>query len=126
MMKVAICAKNDLGLSSEVDDRFGRAEFYVIFDTEKAETIVLENSAKNEAAGAGGKAVSLLHKQGVDTLVVPELGPKALKAANAFELTAYQIDDSKTAQEVLNALLAGKLTKLEIASVESHNGLRKV
>jgi len=124
-MKVAICAKNDLGLNSEVDDRFGRAEYYVIFDTEKEETIVLENSAKNEAAGAGGKAVSLLYKQGVDTLVVPELGPKALKAINAFELTVYQVDDSKTAQQVVNSLLAGKLTRLETASVKSHSGLRK-
>lgn len=125
-MKIAICAKNDLGLNSEVDDRFGRAEFYVIFDTEKEETIVIENSAKNEAGGAGGIAVRLLAQQGIDVIIVPELGPNASKAINAFEITAYKIDESKTVQAVLNTFNAGKLTKLMIASVENHSGLRKV
>ena len=124
-MKVAICVKNDLGINSSVDDRFGRAEYYVIFDSEEKETVVIENSAKNDSAGAGGKAISLLNKQGVSVIIVPELGPKALDAVKAFELEAYQIDESKTAEEALNSFLAGKLTKLETSSVDSHNGLRK-
>ena len=124
-MKIAICAQNNQGLNSEVDQRFGRAEFYVIFDTENEQTTVLENSAKNEAAGAGGKSVSLLHKAGVDVLIVPELGPKAIKAINAFELDAYQIGEGKIVQEVLDAQLAGELQKIETASVKIHNGLRK-
>lgn len=124
-MKVAICVKNDLGINSSVDDRCGRAEYYVIFDSEEKETVVIENSAKNDSAGAGGKAISLLNKQGVSVIIVPELGPKALDAVKAFELEAYQIDESKTAEEALNSFLAGKLTKLETSSVDSHNGLRK-
>lgn len=124
-VKVAICAKNNVGLNSEVDDRFGRAEFYVIVDLETNETKIIENTAKNESAGAGGKSVSLLNKQGADVIIVPELGPKALKAMDAFELQAFQIDDSKTVQEALNSLNAGKLSKLDSASVKSHNGLRK-
>ena len=125
-MKVAVCAKNDLGINSPVDDRFGRAEYYAIFDSEKQATVMLENTAKNDAAGAGGKAISLLNKQGVNVIVVPELGPKALDAVKAFELEVYHIDDSKTVGEALNAFLAEKLTKLAGPSVSSHNRLRQV
>ena len=124
-MKIAICAKNNAGLSSDVDDRFGRAEYYVLFDTESNETTVIENSAKNDSAGAGGKAISLLNKYDVSTIIVPELGPKALDAVKAFELTAYQIDDSKTVKEALNSFLTNKLIQLMSSSVNSHNGLRK-
>ena len=124
-MKIAICAKNNLGLNSEVDQRFGRSEYFVIFDTENEHTTVLKNGAKSEISGAGGKSVSLLHHTGADVLIVPELGPKAVDAINAFELEAYQIGEGKIVQEVLDAQFAGELQKIETASVKSHNGLRK-
>jgi len=124
-MKIAICVKDDSGVSARVDDRFGRAEYYLIFDSEYNQSVVIENSAKNDSAGAGGKAISLLHKHNVSVIVVPELGPKALDAVKAFELEAYQIDESKTAQQAVNSFLAGKLTQLVTSSVDSHNGLRK-
>ena len=124
-MKVAICAKSNLGMNADVDDRFGRAEYYVLFDTENKETSIIENSAKNDSAGAGGKAISLLNKQNVDVILVPELGPKALDAVNAFELKAYHLDGSKTVEAALHSFLEGKLTQLATSSVGSHNGLRK-
>lgn len=124
-MKIAICTKNDLGLNSEVDQRFGRAEFYIIFDTESEQTTSLENSAKNEASGAGGKSVSLLHKAGVDVIIAPELGPKAVTAINAFEIKAYQIGESNTVQKVIDAYLSAELIEIETASVKEHSGLRK-
>ncbi len=123
-MKIAVCAKNE-GLESLVDERFGRCENYVIYDTETKEAITVENTAKNEGSGAGGKAVNILNQNGVEAVVVPELGPKAVKAIDAFEIKAYRINDQKTVQESIDALLEGKLRLLVTASVEEHQGLRK-
>ena len=123
-MKVAICAKTE-GLESLVDDRFGRCENYVIYDTETKDVVTVENSAKNEGAGAGGKAVNILNENEVTTVIVPELGPKAVKAIDAFEMKAYRIDGQNSVQEAIDALLAGKLQLMVTASVKEHQGLRK-
>jgi len=58
-MKIAVCAKGK-NIKAEVDDRFGRCENFVIIDTESNEIEVIENEAKNDAGGAGGKAVRIL------------------------------------------------------------------
>lgn len=124
-MKVVVCAKNSNGLESEVDERFGRAEYYVVFDTETKDIKTIENSAKNEAQGAGGKAVSILNETGADAVIVPELGPKAVTALEAFEISAFQIDNSKSVDEAIKSFLNGNLQKMNTSSVEEHSGLRK-
>ena len=40
-MKIAVCAKS-AGMDAMVDDRFGRAEYYVIFDAEARTSASLE------------------------------------------------------------------------------------
>ena len=124
-MKVAVCAKNNRGLLSDIDERFGRSEFYVVFDTENNETTIVENDAKNENTGAGGKAISLLYKNSVDIIIATDIGPKASKAMKAFAIKAYQFGESKTVADALNLLSSGKLARIRKASVADHSGLRK-
>ena len=81
-MKIAICSKGN-DLSSLCDERFGRCETFVIFDTETKESFAIDNEAKNEGAGAGGKAVKILFNKGIDILIAPELGPKAMEAISS-------------------------------------------
>jgi predicted Fe-Mo cluster-binding NifX family protein len=123
-MKIGICAKNN-GLESEVADRFGRADNYVIFDTETKEVVTIENTAKNEASGAGGTAVKLLDKNKVEIVLAPELGPKAMDALRAFNIEAYAFGNSKTVKEAIENYENGKLDKFITNSTKSHHGLRK-
>ena len=123
-MKIAICAKDE-GLQSAVADRFGRAEKFVIFDTETKEVVTIENSARNEASGAGGNAVRLLDKNKVEIVLVPELGPKAMDAVKAFEIEAYAYGESKTVEEAIKKYENGELEKLLTNTTESKHGLHK-
>ena len=123
-MKIAVCAKTE-GLDSKVDDRFGRSDKYVIFDTETKEAITINNDAKDQSSGAGGQAVRLLNANGAEIIIAPELGPKAVTAINAFEIKAYMMDKSETVQQVISSFMAGELMLFESSSVKSHNGLRK-
>jgi predicted Fe-Mo cluster-binding NifX family protein len=124
-MKIAVAAKGK-GMEALVDDRFGRCEEFVIFDTETNETVTIENEAKNEAGGAGGRAVRILSQNKVEVVLVPELGPKATDALVAFEIDAYRRDESKTVEELINSYREGKLEKVEVSTVEEHAGLRRV
>ena len=124
-MKIAICSKGN-DLSSLCDERFGRCETFLVFDTETKESFVVDNEAKNEGAGAGGKAVKTLFHKGVDLLIAPELGPKAMEAIKAFELETYRAIPNITVEEQIKSYEEGKLEKINASTVAEHSGLRRV
>ncbi len=110
-MKISICSKKE-GLDSLVDERFGRSENFTIIDLDTMAIETIENTAKNQASGAGGEAVKLLSKHNVDIAVVPHLGPKAETAMEAFEIKTVSQEDYKSVGEVLEAYKAGKLKEI--------------
>lgn len=121
---LAVCAKKP-GLDSEVEERFGRAEYFVIFDEEKNQPQSIENKAKFESGGAGGTAVRLLNENGVDVVLVPELGPKAMDAIKAFEMTVYRYTEQKTVRETIEDYKNGKLSKIDTNTTTSKHGMYK-
>lgn len=124
-MKIAVCSKGN-DLNSLCDERFGRCETFLVFDTETKESFAIDNEAKNEGAGAGGKAVKILADNKVDVVLAPELGPKANEAIKAFEIEAYRTIANLTVEEQIKNFQEGKLEKFETSSVEEHSGLRRV
>lgn len=124
-MKIAIASKGE-GLKGEVDERFGRAEYFLIVDLEDMKDTTIKNTAKNESSGAGGKAVRLLANEGVKVLIVPELGPKAVTAIEAFEMKVYNNSGFKTVKDAIKGYQDGKLEEVVLATVEEHLGLRRV
>jgi len=86
----------------------------------------LDNEAKNEGAGAGGKAVKILFNNGIDLLIAPELGPKAMEAIKAFELETYRAIPNISVEEQIKSYEEGKLEKIKAHTVEEHSGLRRV
>lgn len=124
-MKIAVPAKTG-GFGAIIDDRFGRCEKFVIYDTRTKEVFNVDNTAKDESGGAGGKAVRILFQNEVEAVIAPELGPKASDAMKAFEIKAYKKDESLTVDEVIKKFEDGKLEMIEFATVEEHSGLRRV
>lgn len=121
---LAVCAKEP-GLDSIVEERFGRAEYYVMYDEAKKLPHSIENKAKFEAGGAGGTAVRLLSENGVDIVLVPELGPKAMDAIKAFEMTVYRYTEQKTVREIIEDYKAGRLNQIDTSTTPSKHGLHK-
>lgn len=110
-MKISICSKKE-GLDSLVDERFGRTENFTVIDLDTMAIETFENTAKNQASGAGGEAVRLIAKYNVDVAIVPHLGPKAETAMEAFEIKTVSQEDYKTVGDVLEAYKAGKLKEI--------------
>ena len=102
-MKIATCSMGN-ELSSLCDERFGRCETFVVFDTETKGSFAIDNEAKNEGAGAGGKAVKILFNKGIDILIAPELGPKAMEAIKAFELETYRALPNISVEEQISKI----------------------
>ena len=51
-MKIAISSQ-EKDLTSEVDPRFGRCTYFVLYDSESGEHEVIENQGVNESIGSG-------------------------------------------------------------------------
>lgn len=77
-MKIAISSTGK-SIESNVSHVFGRADYFLIVDTESKSVIdVLDNSkAKNSSKGAGVIAASLVAKSGIDMVFSGKIGPTA-------------------------------------------------
>lgn len=116
-MKIALCLKDE-NINSELDNRFGRAGYFLIYNTETKEKTVVENIAKDDQGGAGGRAIRFIYQNNAEILIAPELGPKALEALKAFEIEAYFQGESNNIDEVLKKFEKNELKKIEIAGEE--------
>ncbi|MBT5023159.1 hypothetical protein HOK51_01975 [Candidatus Woesearchaeota archaeon] len=120
-MKIAISTVGDK-LSSLIDQRFGRCEYFLIVDIKNNE-INKVTSVKNEGAiqghGAGIRAAQQVGELGVNVVITGSLGPNATNVLSQVEIKAYH--GSGNAEDVIGEFIAGKLNLIsEVA--QAHSG----
>ena len=121
-MKLAIALKEN-DYNSSVDERFGRAPFFIIIDSDTKEFEIIENEAKDEATGAGLKAVKNLLKYEIDTIIAWEIGPKAGELIYDLEIPTFKFKDLEKVDEIVNAFNENTLEKYDLSPKPM--GLRK-
>ncbi|NLH38842.1 MAG: diguanylate cyclase [Elusimicrobia bacterium] len=88
---------------SGFSEKFGRAPYFVIYDTSSSSFIALKNSAVELDSGAGPQAVRQLSVRGVNLVLTGHLGGNAAAALEAAGIKAVTgFSSSKTVNEVLN------------------------
>ncbi len=111
-MKIALTTKGKQWKDS-MDPRFGRSEFFILYDEEKDEMTAIDNRAiKQEAHGAGPKTAQLLMEHTPDILITGN-GPGG-NAASVLERAAIDVytgAGNLTAKEAYNQYKEGKLNK---------------
>lgn len=70
-------------LDSEVDSRFGRAAYFIFYDTDSDTFEALPNPAAMAPGGAGVQAAQIVTSRGVTHVLTGEVGPNALPALMA-------------------------------------------
>jgi predicted Fe-Mo cluster-binding NifX family protein len=75
-MKIAFAVSGN-DLSSTIDDKFGRAPRFLIYDTDSRNFRIIPNAALTEGHGAGIRAAETVIKAGAEAVVAGECGPKA-------------------------------------------------
>jgi len=114
-MKIAITSTGE-NRHSKVDTRFGRADYFILYDQETDTYDCLPNTQNLEAShGAGIQAGQSVAKTGAKILITGNVGPKALKVLAAEKIAMYSIGDiTYTVEDALAAFLAGKLTTIDV------------
>jgi len=106
-MKVLITALGD-NVNASIDERFGRAEYFIIYDTDTKNFEAIKNPFLNDQGGVGVSTAKFTVEKGIDAVISGSYGPNALEILRASPIKLYKAQ-SGTVQENINKLLDGKL-----------------
>ena len=119
-MKVAITASGT-DLQAAIDPRFGRAQNFIIVETDTMEFEVISNSHMNTAHGAGIQAGQLMSTNDVQVLITGQVGPNAFQTLSAAGIQLYT-SQHQTVAQAIDAFKAGQLKQIAEAGIP-HAGM---
>jgi len=120
-MKVAITAQGKgSDVESEVDPRFGRAQWIIVVDTETDDVKTHDNAVNlNAVSGAGVQTASNVADFGAEAVITGNVGPKAFRTLSAAGIRVFLVENC-TVKESVKKLKKGELSEVDRANVESH------
>ena len=118
-MKIAVSAEGN-DIQSKVDPRFGRAAYFIIYNTDDDSFEAVSNDINVQAMqGAGVQAAQTVAGKRVDWVVSGNMGPKAFRGLKAagIKIAAW---DKGTVEEAVKLIKENKLEEISQANVEGH------
>jgi len=88
-VKVAITCTGQ-SLTDELDQRFGRADYFLVIDSVSFEYTVINNAARTASGGAGIAAAQSIIDHQVEAVITGQLGPNALNVLSDAGIAMYQ------------------------------------
>ncbi|ALM75139.1 hypothetical protein TBCH5v1_1212 [Thermococcus barophilus] len=109
-MKIAVPSSANGGLEDTIAPVFARAPVFTIIEVENDEiknVKTIQNPAVSAPSGAGPMAVQMLINEGVDAVIVPQLGPNALGAIQAAGIKVYTFPPGIPIREAVESVIKG-------------------
>ncbi len=91
-------------LASQFDKRFGRAEWFCVFDNETKESKFIKNEFVNSNHGAGTQAAELMIELKANRIISGDFGPKAKELLDKLDIQMVIIQDITSIQEIINRI----------------------
>ncbi|WMJ76484.1 MULTISPECIES: NifB/NifX family molybdenum-iron cluster-binding protein [unclassified Sedimentibacter] len=110
-MKIALPAKSkDMG--SELYESYGRAPYYLLYNSVTKESEFLDNSAVLSQGASGIRASQVIADNGVKVLITPRCGENAQKTLEKAEILIYKSVPGSLEHNI-NEFLSDKLSLLD-------------
>ena len=119
-MKIATTATGKT-MDSPVDQRFGRAAYFVVVSTETMDFAVIDNENVAAAGGAGISSAKVVIDAGAEAVLTGNCGPNAQRTLSVAGIKLYT-GVTGTVAEAVELFKGGKLTEAEGPNVQSHFG----
>ena len=119
-MKIIITASSNT-IEGPFNPRFGRANYFLLYDSDSQEWSDFQNPAVEASGGAGPQAVQFIAGKNPDVVISGRYGPSAFTALEAAGIKAY-IASAGTVSDVLGQFLNGQLTQVAAATGPSMHG----
>ncbi len=122
-MKIFITSTGN-SLKSKVDPKFGRCDYFIIYDTETKEFEAKENPYKAGQSSVGISLAQTVIKTGSTVAISTNFGPNAHRVLKEGDIKMYKADEDMTIEEAIKNYLNGKLK--EVMSATSHEQADKI
>ena len=118
-LRIAVTAQGK-ELSSEIDLRFGRANWLIVVDTETGKYEAHDNAVNlNAVQGAGIQTGQNIANLAVEAVITGNVGPNAFRTLKAARVKVF-LTANQTVQQAVESLKTGKLEEVTQANVEGH------
>lgn len=118
-MKIAFSTSGKT-LDAPLDQRFGRAAGFIVYDLDTNSFDVIDNQTNlNASQGAGIKSAETVVRAGAKAIVTGHCGPNAFRALSAAGISIYN-SDAATVSEALEQYRAGTLKESGSPDVQGH------
>ncbi|MCK5125511.1 MAG: NifB/NifX family molybdenum-iron cluster-binding protein [candidate division Zixibacteria bacterium] len=118
-MKIAISSKGK-DMSSPVDPHFGRAAYFIVYDSDNQEFEAISNTDNvNAAQGAGIQAAQSVSNKKAEFVISGHIGPKAFSALRTAGIKVVTWHDGSV-QQAVDLFLSNELTVADGANVNGH------
>ena len=119
-MKLAISATGS-SLDALMDQRFGRAAYFLMVETESLEFEAIENSGA-AAGGAGIQAAQKVIDAGAQVVLTGNVGPNAMQVLQAAGIKIYTSEPVEVRQ-LVEVYQQGGLSEIT-TPVAAHSGMK--
>ena len=111
-MRICIPVKTNEGLNAHVNEHFGSAPYFLIYDTQQDTFEVIGNEDSHHVHGSC-HPLKVLQGRQIDSVVCRGMGARAVERLNNGGIRAY-ISDVDTAEEAVDRCKQGKLEELTL------------
>jgi predicted Fe-Mo cluster-binding NifX family protein len=122
-MKICVTAIGE-GLDSEIDLRFGRCNYFLIYDSETKSVESISNMSVAASGGAGIKAAEAVANAGINVLLTGIVGPNAFSIFTEVGIDV-RIGAKGTVREAIKQYEAGELESISSPNSSPHSGMKK-
>jgi len=121
-MKIAVTGGSK-DPKDQLDPRFGRCSYFLIYDGERGFETALENKGQTASGGAGIAAAQQMIDENVKVVITGHLGPNAFNLLNGSDIGAFQCA-SVSCDEAIQHYKENKLEAIT-QSGPSHAGMNQ-
>jgi predicted Fe-Mo cluster-binding NifX family protein len=107
-MKIFFTVEDESGLKANIDERFARAPFFLVYDTDKEEIVLAqENPFRHDDHGVGVRVGNFVLQNDCQAVVGSKFGPKLENILKSGGVKMIQAEGGKdTVRAVLDRLQA--------------------
>jgi len=120
-MKIAVTSSGP-ELKSDIDPRFGRCQYFIIYDTENNKYEAIKNSNIRGMGGVGIQSAQMMADKGVQVIISGNCGPNAFRTINAAGIQLIT-GLNGTVESVIQEYKKGNLQASDQPNVDPHSGL---
>ena len=121
-MRVCITAEGN-NLDSNVDQRFGRCQYFIFFDTDTSEFEAVQNENVSGMGGVGVQSGQLVAERQAKVVITGKVGPNASQTLQAAGIDVV-LDVSGSVKDAVERFKNGELKPTKGPNVEEKSGLK--